>query len=183
MYYLKRKKWIIVTVLITMALLGVVLFVGKVAENRQIPYIAFMSNADRETCLYICKNGDIYASLSEESFLMEKSELIEKIRKKDYAGVLEYVGETDAKQVREMYRLFSEVVLAEGYYVEVSDSGIPNSASYDEEAWYWYGLCYDEAKAVETRVIYISDDTRVCSDKRAYEIVEWMYDVLKEYRN
>ena len=102
---------------------------------------------------------------------------------KDYAGFLEYVGETDAGQVREMYRLFSEVVLAEGYYVEFSSSGIPNSASYDDEKWYWYGLCYDETGDVETRVIYVSDDARVCSDKRAYEIVEWMYNVLKEYRS
>lgn len=166
-----------------MALLGVAFFVEKILGSKQFPYITFMSNSDRETCLYICRNGDIYASLPEKSFLMDKSELIEKIRKNDYAGVLECVGETDAGKVREMYRLFSEVVLAEGYNVEYPKLGILNSASYDEEKWYWYGLCYDEVGDAETRVIYISDGVRVCSDERAYEIVDWMYDVLKDYMN
>lgn len=180
---MKNKRWIIFISIVITALIGIVLLVGRMLECRQIPYIAFMSNRDRETCLYICRNGDIYTSLSEESFLMEKSELIEIIRKNDYGDVLEYVGKTDARMVREMHCLFSEVVLAEGYYVQYPKLGIPNSASYDEEKWYWYGLCYDEAGNVETRVIYISDGVRVCSDKRAYEIVDWMYDVLKNYMN
>lgn len=180
---LKRKSGIIFTLLIIIVLFGVAVFVSNVVENRQIPYIAFMSNHDRKTCLYICRNGDIYASLSEEAFLMNESDLIDKIRKNDYAGVLEYVGRTDARKVKEMHRLFSEVVLAEGYYVQFPSSGIPNSAGYDDEKWYWYGLCYDEEGEVEIRVIYISDKVRECSDKRAYEIVDWMYDVLKDYMN
>ena len=79
--------------------------------SKHIPYIAFASSRDRETRFYICSDGDIYISVSEESFFMEKSELIDKIRKNDYTDVLEYVGKTDARKVKEMHRLFSEVVL------------------------------------------------------------------------
>ena len=91
--------------------------------------------------------------------------------------------------VRKMYRLFSRVVLDEDYYVSYISMDVPASTEYGGKKGYWYGIYeseYDEFNEIEegeliTCVIYISNAGRYCTDKRGYKIVDWMYEVLKDY--
>lgn len=180
--------------IIVLALFAVFLFmllaVCRIIENKKIPYIAFMQNFDKETCFYICSDGKIYASTSEESFHLTSSELIERVQRDDYSDMLELVGRTSGMQVREMYRLFSDVVLDDEYrlrrkHLTVIDSyayeGDFKGESYEDKVWYWYGIYYNEKGEADSRCFYQSLSDMVCSDKRAYKIVGWMYDTLKSY--
>ena len=176
-----RKQVVAFILAISIVLLGLAFFVKEVIKYKQIPYIAFMSNHDRETCLYICKNGDIYASTSGESFIMEKSDVVERICQNDYSDILNYVGSIKAREVRHMYDLFSEVVLDEEYRLRTLTYDEPEDPRYNPGKWYWYGWYYDEHGEFLSEIIYISDDDHECSDRRAYEIVDWMCEVLKEY--
>ena len=185
---MKKKRWRMI--LLLFICIGSALFLMvRLIQNKQIPYIAFMYNSTRENCLYICTDGDIYASTSEESFVMSHEEVIDKIKQNDYSDILKYVGKTNAGKVRKMYRLFSRVVLDEDYYVDYISMDVPASTEYGGKEGYWYGIYeseYDEFNEIEegelmTCAIYISNAGYYCTDKRGYKIVDWMHEVLKDY--
>lgn len=80
-----------------------------------------------------------------------------------------------------MYRLFSSVVLNEDYRVKSKKKIVPASQEYGGKVRYWYGRYYDEEGELHTRCIYQSNADKFCSDIRAYSIVRWMYNCLKDY--
>ena len=177
----KIKSIIMILILLIISVTTVLVVIRNKKLEQQIPYIAFMENRSRSECLFICANGDIYAATSEEAFTMDFSEMAEKIQEDDYADVLEFVGTTDAKKVKKMYRLYSVVVLNENYRVKSKKKIVPASHEYDDKVSYWSGLYYDDEGELMPRVIYHSNADKVCSDIRAYKIVEWMYNCLKDY--
>lgn len=175
----KRKPWLLISIFIVL-LLGTVVIVGAVIKYKKIPYVAFICNHRITPCLYICKNGDVYASTSEELFTSDMAE-IEQIRRNGFADSINYVGSTNAREVCHMYDLFSEVVLDEQYRVnDMTDEGVPERR-YNPKTRHWYGVHLDENGNAKVKMIYISDDDHECSDKRAYEIVDWMFETLKDY--
>jgi len=178
-----KKRRIIVVVASIVLILSVFLIVNKLVIVRTIPHVSFMYNISRAKCFYICSNGDIYASTSEESFEMEFSELIECIKQKEYEDILIHVGNTDGRRVRKMYRLFLEVVVNEDYGVRPERYYGPQTEEYGGTEALFGGIYYDENRVPTYDTIYISNAGRICSDERAYEIVDWMYDVLKDYMN
>lgn len=158
-----------------------IFFVFRMVQNKQIPYIAFKYNTRRENSLYICSDGKIFVSTSEEAFMMAKEEIITKIKQNDYSDILEYVGTTKPAKVRKMYRLFSRVVLKEDYRVRRLYYAVPASAEYGGTVGYWYGVYSGGDGKLKVKTIYHSNSEEYCSDKRAYKIVDWMYECLKEY--
>jgi len=178
-----KKVRLIITILILLVIsvTTVLVVIRNKKLEQQIPYIAFMENFSRSECLFICSNGDIYASISEEAFTMDFSEMAKKIQEDDYADVLEFVGTTDAKKVKKMYRLYSSVVLNEDYRVKSKKRDEPASQEYGGKVRYWYGIyCNDDGEFL-TKKIYQSNADKFCSDIRAYSIVRWMYNCLKDY--
>lgn len=176
---MKKKKRLLVLLLLTVVVVCIAFLVIRIKQNKRIPYIAFMHNADRAHCLYICSDGKIYASTSEESFVMDNADVIEKIRQNDYADILEYVGSTKAGKVRRMHRLFMRVVIDKEYYFKR-----PMIQLFEESKGrkqYWSGMYYSEEGKPVTRSFYISNVTGKCTDERAYKIVDWMYGTLKDY--
>lgn len=183
---MKKTKWLIIVPCVVILICATIFIALKFEEdNREIPYIAFMENFDRANCLYICANGDIYASTSEEAFSTPLAELSAKIQREEYADILEFVGTTDAKEVRKMYRLFCSVVLKEGYYCSNRTNTEPDaggtSGGYENKVRYWSGMYYNDKEKLVTKMIYESKSDKICTDKRAYKIVEWMYECLKDY--
>ena len=178
-----KKRRIIAVVASIVLILSVFLIVNKLVIVRTIPHVSFMYNISRAKCLYICSNGDIYASTSEESFGMEFSELIECIKQKEYEDILIHVGNADGRKVRKMYRLFLEVVVNENYGVRPERYDGPQAEAYGGPEALFGGIYYDENRVPIYDTIYISNADMLCSDERAYEIVDWMYDVLKDYMN
>jgi len=177
----KRRTVIVFSIGIILACIAV-LVIAKVRENRrEIPYIAFMENFDRSSCLYICANGYIYASTSEEAFTTPIAELSEKIQCNEYADILKFVGTTDARKVYNMYCLFEKVVVTEDYYIASKSNSGPASDKYGEKVRYWTGIGYNEDGHLTYYTIYQSKSDKICSDKRAYKILEWMYECLKDY--
>ena len=156
-----------------------VLFSGR--NDRRIPYIAFMENSTREDCLFICFDGGIYAAISEAAFTAEPEELEKKIKEKDYADMPEFVGTTDADKVYKMHRLMCRVALKEGYHVDHKSTMAPSGKEYGGKVRYWNGFYFNEEGETKVRGFYKSNADLVCSDKRAYKIVKWMYNCLKEY--
>lgn len=185
---MKKRRFILVLILFVV-ISSTIFSVFRMIQNKRIPYIAFMYNSTREDCLYICSDGDIYASTSEESFVMSHEEVIDKIKQNDYSDILKYVGKTNARKVRKMYRLFSRVVLDEDYYVDYISNSVPASTEYEGKNGKWYGIYACEADEYEgceegelwSCVIYYSNADRCCTDKRGYKIVDWMYECLKDY--
>ncbi len=179
---MKRKKVIALIVILCILLLaGTVVFLVFDRNDWRIPYIAFMENSTREDCLYICSDGDIYAAVSEVAFTTKTEELEKKIKEKDYADILEFVGTTDADKVYEMHQLMCKVAIKEGYYFEYESITAPKGKEYGGKVRYWNGYYYNDEEAMEVCGFYRSNAGVICSDKRAYKIVEWMYDCLKEY--
>lgn len=178
-----KKRRIIVVVASIVLILSVFLIVNKLVIVRTIPHVSFMYNISRAKCFYICSNGDIYASTSEESFEMEFSELIECIKQKEYEDILIHVGNTDGRRVRKMYRLFLEVVVNEDYWVRPERYDGPQTGEYGGAEALFGGIYYDENRVPTYDKIYVSNADKLCSDERAYEIVDWMYEVLKDYMN
>lgn len=178
---MKKKKWFILIPITLVLLVCAVFFVINIIEvRRTVPYIAFMQNSTRTNCLYICSNGDIYAATSEESFVMDFPELIECIKEKEYADILEYVGSTNRWEVQKMHRLFREVVVNEEYRVYPRRPDGPSADEYGGSEGYWGGIYYDDG-IPKYKEIYTSNADMLCTDERAYEIVDWMYDCLKDY--
>lgn len=178
---MKKKKWLIILLILAVVAVCVSFLVIRIKQNKRIPYIAFMYNSTREDCLYICSNGKIYAAVSEESFVMSHEKVIQKIKQNDYGDILEYVGSTNASKVCKMYRLFSKVVFSEDYFVKDIRNFGPALTEYDGKEGHWYGLYSDEKGKLMTAVIYHSNVDKYCTDERAYKIVDWMYDTLKDY--
>lgn len=170
----------ILTIMIAVVTVVVVVISHKKAEQL-VPHIAFVENSTREDCLFICASGDIYAATSEEAFLMDFSQLAEKIQEGNYADILKFMGNTDAGKVKKMYQLYSSVVLNKDYYVAHKKGAEPAQNEYGGKARYWSGVYYNDDGVLMTRGIYQSNMNKICSDTRAYDIVEWMYDCLKGY--
>ena len=177
----KIKSIIMILILLIISVTTVLVVIRNKKLEQQIPYIAFAENSTREDSIYICSDGDIYAATSEDAFTMDFAEMAEKIQEDDYADVLEFVGTTDAKKVKKMYRLFSSVVLNEDYRVKSKKKIVPTSQEYGGKVRYWSGRYYDEEGELHTRCIYQSNVDKFCSDIRAYSIVRWMYNCLKDY--
>ena len=178
----KRKIMIIsVTILFIVALVTVVAVVTNRKLEQKLPYIAFMENSTREDCIFICANGDIYAAASEEAFVADLSETAKKIREDNYGDMLELVGTTDAGTVKLMYGLYLAVVLKDEYFVTSVYKDVPAFKEYGGKVRYWTGVYYDEKGEMMPRGIYQSNADKVCSDMRAYIIVGWLYDCLKDY--
>lgn len=177
----KIKSIIMILILLIISVTTVLVVIRNKKLEQQIPYIAFGENSTREDCIFICSNGEIYAATSEEAFLMDLSETAKKIQEDDYADILEFVGTTDAKKVKRMYRLYSTVVLNEDYRVKSKKEIVPASQEYGGKVRYWYGNYYDEEGELHTICIYQSNADKFCSDIRAYSIVRWMYNCLKDY--
>ena len=96
----KIKSIIMILILLIISVTTVLVVIRNKKLEQQIPYIAFVENSTREDCIFICANGDIYASTSEEAFTMDFSEMAVKIQGDDYSDILEFVGTTDAKKVK-----------------------------------------------------------------------------------
>lgn len=174
-----KKASVIVIVIIIIIMVVAVLVVAR--REEKIPYIAFMENHTREECLFICANGDIYASTSEEAFTMDFAEMEEKIQANDYADILKFMGTTDAKKVKKMYKLYTSIVINNEYHVANKKGEQPASQEYGGKVRYWSGIYYNDEGELVTRNIYQSNAGKVCSNKLAYIIVKWMYNCLKEY--
>ena len=177
----KIKSIIMILILLVISVTTVLVVIRNKKLEQQIPYIAFVENSTREDCIFICSDGDIYAATSEDAFTMDFAEMAKKIQEDDYADVLEFVGTTDAKKVRKKYRLFLKVVLRDGYYVTSKYKIMPTSKEYGGKVRYWSGIYYDDEGVLKSCGIYQSNADMVCSDIRAYKIVEWMYNCLKDY--
>ena len=178
-----KKRRISVVIASIVLIFSAFLIINKLVIVRSIPHVSFMYNISRNKCFYICSNGDIYASTSEESFEMDFSELIECIKQKEYEEILIHVGKTDGRKVREMYHLFLEVVVNEEYWVRPERYDGPQAEEYGGTEALFGGIYYDENRVPTYDKIYMSNADMLCSDERAYEIVDWMYDVLKDYMN
>lgn len=179
---MKRKKVIVsILVLCILLLVGVAVSFLLCGKKHQVPYIAFMENSTREDCLYICSDGNIYAAISEEAFTMTPEELERRIKENDYADILKFMGTTDASNVYRMHRLMCKVAI-KGEYLLLDETIIePDRDEYGEKKRYWNGYYYNEYGKVDVFGFYRSNSDVICSDKRAYKIVNWMYDCLKEY--
>lgn len=182
----KKVSSIAILIMLIVAAMAVIVVISNKETEQQIPYIAFVENSTREDCLFICANGDIFAATSEEAFIMDFSELAEKIQEDNYADILEFMGTTDAGKVKKMYRLYSSVVLKDGYYVTSRKEEGPalqvyGGKEYGGKVRYWSGIYYDDEGELMSRGIYQSNSDMICSDIRAYVIVEWMYECLKDY--
>lgn len=177
----KKKKWLFILPIALVLLVCAVLFVGKIIENYRIPYIAFRMNCTNDRCYYICSNGSIYASASGEVAEMEISELIKKIKQRDTADSLDYVGSTDRREVKETHRLFMEVVFHEEYYSYVIPRAEDDSEGHRATKGNVGGIYYDEDGVPTYQWISSLDGDTVCSDARAYWIADWMKECLKDY--
>lgn len=184
---MKKKRGMIVVLISVVVICILFLIIREVIIARTIPHIAFMHNTSRAKCLYICSDGNIYASTSEESFVMENSELAERIKQENYDDILVYVGHTNVRTLRKMYRLFTEVVVNQKYGVYSTVIEVPNSREYGGSGEYggseghWGGFYYDENRDIKYDSIYVSNADMRCTDERAMEIVDWMYETLKDY--
>ena len=184
---MKKKRCMIVVLIAIFVVCILFLVIREVIIARTIPHIAFSHNTSRAKCLYICSDGNIYASTSEESFEMENSELAERIKQEDYDDILVYVGHTNVRMLRKMYRLFTEVVIKQEYGVYPTVIEVPNSGEHDGSGeyggseGYWGGYYYDENRDIKYDSIYVSNADMRCTDERALEIVDWMYETLKDY--
>ena len=179
---MKRKKLIVSMVIFCIvALLGAAVFLGVSRKEHRIPYIAFRVSSTIEDGLYICSDGDIYGAISDVAIKLTPEELEKRIKENDYADILKFKGTTDADKVYKMHRLMCRVVLKEGYYILDKTIVGPNSGGYEDKVRSWLGYYYDENGDVELVRIYKSNSDKYCSDARAYIIVDWLYDSLKEY--
>lgn len=187
---MKKKQWIIKILFLLVIICCVIVFI--IVRNKQrecpIPNVVFIQNSTREDCMYICSNGNIYASISEEAFITPLSELDEKIQQNNYKDILEYVGTADSQKVHKMYSLFLRVVLKDGYCLKPKSNIIPNGSigvstanNYEDKRQYWTGIYYNDEGCLAYKAIYESGTDMVCSDKRAYKIVQWICDCLEEY--
>ena len=131
--------------------------------------------------LHICSDGNIYAAISEEAFLKTPEELEKRIKENDYADMLKFKGTTDADKVYRMQRLMCKVAVKDGYYLLDKTIVGPNGNEYGGRIRYWNGYYYDEQGNVNVCGFYMSNSDKYCSDARAYIIVDWLYDSLKEY--
>lgn len=187
---MKKTRWIIKILFLIVILCGAAAFIIVRSKQRErpIPNVVFIQNSTREDCIYICSNGAIYAAMSEEAFITPISELDEKIQQNNYEDILELVGTTDPQKVRKMYSLFLSVVVNDRYRLRPISNEIPNGSTsvaaannYENKKQYWTGIYYNDEGCLTTRGIYESRSDLICSDKRAYKIVQWIYDCLKEY--
>ncbi len=185
---MKKGRWILISLLLVIVL-GVVLIViterlktKREEENIKIPYITFMHNFNRADCLFLCSDGSIYASTSEEAFLMSFSELAEKAEQKKYEGILELVGTTDAQKVREMYHVFYQVVVEEGirFNYPMVEPNVEDPES-EKERHYWKGLYYSDEGELEKDTFFIAKKQGTCSDERLLALMDWLHGCLSKH--
>ena len=178
------KIWILL--IVCAVCIGNIIYDGWIVI-RKMPFLAFYSNGTREDGVYFCSNGDMYQGFSEESFLMPPDEIAQRIQNNDYDGLLKYLGNCGAAKTRQMYVLFHKVYMNDNYRLKDSPYGEPQGGilgsgrDYDSKHQYWAGYFFDEEGKFNIGIFYISDDGKVCSDKRAYIIVKWMYQCLVKY--
>lgn len=182
----QRKKGVIISVIVVLLMIGGVLLVTLIlkdnAQKRSGIPIAFFENMTREDCFFICSDGELYLGFSEETFLMSLEDIAERIQKNDYDDILKHVGSVSKKEVKEKYALFQEVCLAEGYHLDDTSYDTPNGEhNYDDAKRFWMGVHPGEDGKMERTMIYQSGGTHACSDKRAYEIVKWMDELVVKY--
>ena len=177
------KKRTLLSILCVFVLVGILIiaFTKYKEKSIKIPYITFMENHNREKCLFICSDGRIFTSTSEEAFLMSFEELDEAIQQNRYEDVVRLVGTTSSKKVRQMYRYFIKIVVKKRYYVGSKTNNQPASKVRDKKVRYWRGVVYDNDGVMTDRLIFESNSDMLCSDVRGYKIVNWMYDTLEEY--
>ena len=155
----------------------------------KMPYIVFCSNTTRMDDVFVCANGDIYLGYTEDSFIMPIEEIEKRIINNQYEGLLVYLGNCGVEETMEMYNLFYEVCVNDTYrftgqsYIEPknNDEISENEAGYNSISRNWYGFYLDNNGENRLIEIYISNKGYECSDKRAYKIIEWMYDCLVKY--
>ena len=193
----KKRSFCIIgaAALIALLVVGLITFMvyidfqQKITIYDRMPFIAFYSNTTREDGIYICSNGDMYQGVSEESFLMASEDIANRIKNKEFDGFLKYLGNCGEDKTKQMYVKFYRICVNETYRVERRSYEEPKNATKESNGSqgfetyhrYWFGFYADENGIVNPCEIYISKEGLVCSDTRAYKIVEWMYDCLVQY--
>ena len=195
---MRRKQIYIICAGIALSILVICVIgiVHKITDQKntdlilkKMPYIVFYSNSSRTDGVYFCSNGDMYLGYSEDAFEMPWEEIAKKIQNNEYDGLLKFLGNCGSEETRQKYLLFYEVCVNDSYHMERNSHEEPKGKAYGQNSGqeydarhrYWIGVTLDDNGKMKLHEFYISAEKRECSDERAYEIVQWMYDCLVRY--